>query len=89
MKTKAPPHVASTITELRRLLKLEAKHEHIALEVPDDGYVEEGGWLSIIVRPVEPDADAYEYVEELEKLESKLRKRIGRSKVTLVPAIAG
>ncbi len=86
MTTKAPPHIADILAELRQIL-VRAAREGIELQVSDDGFVEEGDWLNIIVTPIDPNMRAYDYVKKLNQMENELRGRVGRKKILLVPAI--
>jgi hypothetical protein len=86
MPTKAPPHVKKILAQLRDILA-QPNQKGIKLRVADNDFVEEGGWLNIIVSPVDPNVEAYDYVKELNEAEKELRKRLHRQRILLVPAV--
>lgn len=82
----ASSRVVQMIAALRGLLKQQSCNG-VSLSIADDGYVEEGGWVYLIVTPDTPGIRAYEYVERLNDLEAELRKVVGDNDVTVVPAV--
>jgi len=84
MTTKTHPDPAEAIAALRELL--ESSGSRMPLTVEEEGYVVEGEWLHLIVKPVRAGVRAHEYVETLGELERQLRERVGPN-VLLVPAM--
>ena len=76
--------IARMIAKLRELLRKQSGNG-VPLVIADDGYVEEGGWVYLILTPAKPGVRAYEYVERLNELECELRKEVDGN-ILLVPA---
>jgi len=73
------------IQRLRELLRTQTGNG-VDLTIADDGYIEEGGWVFLVVTPAKPGIHAYEYVKRLMELERELRKDVGEQ-VMLLPAV--
>lgn len=78
--------IVRMIATLRELLKKQSQNG-VTLSVADDGYVDEGSWIYLIVKPDKPGIRAYEYVERLNDLEAELRTMVGDNNLTVVPAV--
>ena len=87
MSAGTPANIQGMIEKLRGLLdKLNKRSGNgIHLTIEDGAYLEEGGWVYLIVTPSESGARVYEYVALLNELEQELRKDVGEH-VLLVPA---
>lgn len=84
MTTRTHPEPAEAIAALRELLA--SARTEMPLTVEEQGYVVEGEWLHLIVKPVREGVRAHEYVDTLGELERQLRERVGPN-VLLVPAM--
>lgn len=87
MSAETPARIQDMIDKLRGLLDKVNKRsgDGIQLTIEDGAYVEEGGWVHLIVTPSKAGARVYEYVALLNELEGELRKDVGEQ-VLLVPA---
>ena len=87
MNAETPANIRSMIEKLRGLLdRLNRQSGNgIHLTIEDDAYLEEGGWVYLIVTPAESGARVCEYVTLLNELEQELRRDVG-DRVLLVPA---
>ncbi|MCH7812567.1 MAG: hypothetical protein IID40_00970 [Planctomycetes bacterium] len=84
MSIQTPTPIAEMIDKLRALLAAPSR-QGVQLGIADDGYVEEGGWVYLIVTPSSPGIRAHEYVHRLGEIEQELRKEVGQQ-VLVVPA---
>ena len=84
MSTQTPVKIKEMIDRLRTLLEHRPAQD-IKLGIADDGYVEEGGWVYLIVTPSTPGVRAHRYVDLLNEIEREFRKDVGEH-VLLVPA---
>lgn len=85
MTTQTHPNPAKAISALRALLR-SGDAADVPLTIDDDGYVVEGEWLHLIVKPARTGVRAHQYVDALGELEKKLREKVGPN-ILLVPAM--
>jgi len=85
MRTKA--QIDSIVQAVRSKLAASQKSTGLDLQVPADGYFEDGSWLNIVVTPKDPNVRAHQYVAALSDVDKELRAS-GIQEVLLVPAIA-
>jgi len=85
MRTQS--QIDAIIRDVQSRLVSSQKLTGVDLQVPPGGYLEDGGWLNIVVTPVNPGVRAHQYVEALSSIERALRAN-GIQQVLLVPAIS-
>jgi len=87
MSTWTEAQIQETLKRIQRVLDERREATGYALEVPENGYRQDDGWLYVIVALAQADVRAYDYVEALEDAEKVLRDS-GIENVLLVPALA-
>jgi hypothetical protein len=83
MRTKA--EIEAILKDVRARLDAKRRATGVDLRVPQDGYLEDDGWLNVIVSPGAEGVRAFQYVDLLSEVEKELRNT-GLDKVLLVPA---
>jgi hypothetical protein len=86
MSTSIRRTTQEALDALGRLLRERQQQRDPDMYVPEAAWVEDGEYLTIAVQPVQEGIRAYDYVQELDKIERELHEA-GFTNVILVPAI--
>jgi hypothetical protein len=84
---RTPSQIDAIVQQVRSKLIASKQTTGLDLQVPADGFFEDGNWLNILVTPMDPTVRAHQYVAALSDVDKELRAS-GIQEVLLVPAIA-